>query len=804
MAILLGIRTINSPQANAATDTCTWTGSGADTNMSTAGNWSGCDNGNVPEDGDTLIFPSGPVNKVVTVNSDMGFGSVTFSGSGYTVSSVAFESLGVYTNLTISGNNNAFNGYVRLYPTTTGTVTHSGTGTSFGHYIAIQPLAASTDVIFDIDTDFSVPMISQTAVGVGSSIDTVTKTGIGTLDITGTAIAGITASGGIHISEGTWECDTTFCLGDDANELFLDNGSDPDGPTLHLNGNDTVPNPITTNTGAGENGSVSISADITLSGDITVNDSLNMFVSGSHTANVNSDIAIADGENLVTYGVEGYTTNAYDFGGIISGDGGIIVDDAHVTLAGTNTYTGTTELNDTGSGSLVTVKDNNSLGNHGPGSGTIVNSGSTLHFDNSGDVGYDEPITVGGSGVGGSYPGALFKTNEYVSLGGGVTLTSDTTWHNETGELFTIASVISGDYDISMTANDDSGGFGLSPGGDNTFGNLTASGLQLTLSGGGDIAIPGNLTMNAVNGKLSRIWLNNDNMLADNSVVTLNNDTSQDAVLINPGVVETLGTLQGDGVIYMGDSDAQFSIGSGDTSGEFSGTVQGYANSQFQIIDGVWTFSGYNTDIGDGFSSYYVNGGKFIANAADVSLGFSPFSISSGVLGGSGVIGPVSAYAGTIAPGNSPGCLNPDGDVAFTEFSTLSVQITGTSPCTGYDFLSASGAIALNNAHLVVGLPDGYVSHYGDEFMIVQGSSLGGTFNGLSDGSIVTIGNHQFRINYTAREVILTDITTASSSVTSLLAKTGASIYMLIVVGLSTVALASYIGLKYRSRRSIL
>lgn len=51
---LTGLRQL----ASAAADTCTWTGGGADMNVSTAANWTGCDNGTVPEDGDILEFDS--------------------------------------------------------------------------------------------------------------------------------------------------------------------------------------------------------------------------------------------------------------------------------------------------------------------------------------------------------------------------------------------------------------------------------------------------------------------------------------------------------------------------------------------------------------------------------------------------------------------------------------------------------------------------------------------------------------------------------------------------------------------------
>jgi fibronectin-binding autotransporter adhesin len=559
-----------------------------------------------------------------------------------------------------------------------------------------------------------------------------------------------------------------------------------------------VPNPITTNTGAGENGSVSISADITLSGDITITDSLNIIVSGSHTATVDSDIAIADGENLVSYGVEGYATNVYDFGGIISGDGGIIVDDAHVALSGmSNTYTGLTELNN---GALLTVTNNNSQG--AQTSGTIVNSGTTLEFDSASNIGFGEPITVSGTGIGGSYPGALVKTGQNMQIEGGVTLAGDTTMHNATSELFEITSVISGAYNLTLTNVEDDGGFNFQPGAENNFGNLIATGTELTLTGADHTAVTNNLTVNAVDGKSSYVQLDGDNVIADDSVITLNNDSTEIAKLISNGVVDSVGTIVGDGTISMLDSDSRFNIGYGDITGTFEGVVEGYTNSQFQIVDGVWTFSGDNTDVGNGFSSYYVSGGTLIADAINTSLGFSPFSISSGVLGGTGVIGQVSAYAGTIAPGNSPGCLNPDGDVAFTEFSTLSVQIEGTDPCTGYDFLSASGAIALNDAQLSIELPDDYESNYGTEFMIVQGSVLAGTFAGLPDGDTIAVGDFLFRINYTSREVILTDITpatSASSSSSDTLANTGANQFFFFGVVIILLSGSALITNKYKA-----
>lgn len=792
--VLLCFGLIHSKSASAAVDTCTWTGLGGDAKTTTAGNWSGCDNGNVPENGDNLVFPSGPTNKAVTLDSAVWFESLTISGSSYTINPDTSETLGVYTNTTISGNNNTINTQLRLYPTTTVTFANSGTGTVVEDYIVIQPLAASTDIVFDIDADVTLPMIAQTAPGGGSSIDTVTKTGVGTLDISGVAISGMTAGGGIHIQEGSWQCNSTHCLGSDANVITLDDGADPDGPSLLVNGDDTFAHPITVNTGDGEDGSVHIGAEVTLSGAITGTTNLNMFVSGDNTATVSSNISMANGTTLVLYGVDGYTTNKYVFNGIISGNADIIVDDAHVRLASTNTYTGTTELNDTGSGSLLTVVDNNSLGNDS--GGTIVNPGNTLEFNSASGIGFGEPLTVGGTGVGGAYPGALVKTALESQIEGDITLTADTLVHNDTSELFRLDSQISGDYNLTLTADEDDGGFSFAPNSDNSFNNLIVNGARVLVYGPNFNVIPGNLTLNAVDGEFSRVSLNSDNIVANNSIITLNNDTTEEAVLASSGVIETVGTIAGDGTVSMLDSDSAISVGGGGVSGEFTGKVEGFTNSQFQIIGGVWTFSGYNTDAGNGFSSYYVNGGQFIANAADTSLSMSPFSVSSGILGGTELIGPVSVYAGTIAPGNSPGCLYPAGDVAFNDTTSfLSIEINGTTACSGYDVLNASGSVVLNGAVLNVDILADYDSVYGNEFTIVRGAVVAGTFNGLADGDTFTAGNNEFRVNYTATTVTLTDITPADSS-TSSLADTGASIYLIALAVTPLLTPASYLTIK--------
>lgn len=783
---------VNTRVAHAATDTCTWTGAGSDSNVTTAANWTGCDNGNVPENGDNLVFPTGPTNKTVVFDTTSWFGSTTVSGSGYTFNDSASNDFNVQGDMTISGDNNTFNTEFRMYPTTTSSFIHSGSGNSFATYMVIQPQGPGSIVNFDIQTDLNLPMIAQAG---ATNIGTVNKLGTGTLELTGNAITGVSTDNGINIFEGQWRCDTTDCLGAYSNEIILDDNGDNGASSLYLGGGGTVVNPITFNTVSGQKSVLSIASDTTLTGDITLHDNANMVVSGSHTATIDSAVAIASGKTLATYGDATYNDNSADFSGIISGDGGLIFSDIHASLSGSNTFTGETNLYNQGGGTLLTVVDNNSLGNSS--SGTVVHNGATLEFNDAGSIIYDEPITVEGNGVGGSYPGAIVNTNKYVGLYGGLTLTGDTTIHNNSDSQYIgFLSQISGNYDLTLTSEHDYIGFVFqSSGANNSYKDLIVNGSYVDLyPDNGDLVVPHNLTLNAINGHTSLIVMERDNTIADDGVITLNNDTSQEAVLFNSGVGDIVGTIAGDGTVSINDSDAHFQLGGGDTSGTFSGTINGYANSQIDIIGGTWTFTGTNADVGNGFEGYYVSGGTMLANNSNTTLGSSPFSISSGVIGGSSTIGQISVYSGTVSPGNSPGCLSVNGDVAFADQNGIyHEQLQNSAACTGYDRLTATGTIYLNDATLSLELLSGFSAGHGQVFTILQGDAVTGTFSGLADGDTVQVDSLPFIIHYTANTVTLTyngatipAVTTADSS----LAATGRNIAILLALAVVLVLMS--------------
>lgn len=83
-------------------------------------------------------------------------------------------------------------------------------------------------------------------------------------------------------------------------------------------------------------------------------------------------------------------------------------------------------------------------------------------------------------------------------------------------------------------------------------------------------------------------------------------------------------------------------------------------------------------------------------------------------------------FQGVVAPGNSPGCFDITGSVTFTSSSTLVMELGGTTPCTGYDQISAGGTMTINSATFNLVLIDGFVPQYGQTFNILNWGALAG------------------------------------------------------------------------------
>jgi hypothetical protein len=145
------------------------------------------------------------------------------------------------------------------------------------------------------------------------------------------------------------------------------------------------------------------------------------------------------------------------------------------------------------------------------------------------------------------------------------------------------------------------------------------------------------------------------------------------------------------------------------------------------------------------------------------------------VLGGTGQVQGISVFTGAqVSPGMSPGNLTAAGSVLLSS-GTLSIELNGLTPGTGYDRLTTAGTVTLGGA-LNVSL--GFTPASSDTFTILNKTSAGaitGTFAGLSEGATFTAGGLPFQITYaggTGNDVVLTRVPVPASNISSIAAIT--------------------------------
>lgn len=150
----------------------------------------------------------------------------------------------------------------------------------------------------------------------------------------------------------------------------------------------------------------------------------------------------------------------------------------------------------------------------------------------------------------------------------------------------------------------------------------------------------------------------------------------------------------------------------------------------------------------------------------DLSLG------TGSILKGNGTTGSITSAGGNIIPGvTGTGLVQVSGNMTLDISSGFITALTGTTPGTEYGQIQAGGTIALGDATLVPSLT--FTPSSNATFTIINNtgnSPIGGTFNGLAEGSILPIGSDQFRITYLGgdgNDVVLDRLLTTTTSLTS-------------------------------------
>ena len=237
----------------------------------------------------------------------------------------------------------------------------------------------------------------------------------------------------------------------------------------------------------------------------------------------------------------------------------------------------------------------------------------------------------------------------------------------------------------------------------------------------------------------------------------------------------------GPGLLLQGGASASFATAPGTTQTVAYDIAEQNGHGSVTIgtggVTGTVDLTGNDTYTG----TTLVNAGTLLVDGA---IAGSAVEVKSGAtLGGHGATGAVTVDAGgAFAPGDSLGQIDSPGQITVASLtlasgSTFQEQIGGTAAGSGYDqtVVLNGSALALNGATLEVTSSGGFVPDTGDVYTLIDNRNPGATVTGVFDdaqghaltqGSIVTVGGVDFRIDYSGgdgNDVTLTNSNFAPS-----------------------------------------
>jgi elongation factor P hydroxylase len=254
-----------------------------------------------------------------------------------------------------------------------------------------------------------------------------------------------------------------------------------------------------------------------------------------------------------------------------------------------------------------------------------------------------------------------------------------------------------------------------------------------------------------------------------NGIATMfNGDANSTYCDLLGGTVEVdTGTLQlgrgnNTGCTFIVASNAVLDLNSGGIFSGYSGSYTGTGAGQVQINTGQISIASPGATFNFAGNLFQWIGGTInacnpldnqgtITIAGNVSIGCSSFT-NHGTIKGNGNINGALTNDGTMAPGNSVGQLNFNGNLVLGSTSNLSFEIGGTAQGTTYDWLNKTdgGALTLNGT-LTVRLINNFVPAASDTFTIVTTQAeLQGAFGNVPSGGRLNTadGTGSFRVSY--------------------------------------------------------
>lgn len=201
---------------------------------------------------------------------------------------------------------------------------------------------------------------------------------------------------------------------------------------------------------------------------------------------------------------------------------------------------------------------------------------------------------------------------------------------------------------------------------------------QLVKNGAGILALSGNNTYSGTTSiNAGILQANGGNAIGDRSAVTI-----AGGALLQLGASETIGSLAGAGDVLL--QNTALTAGNDNTSTTFSGSIIGFGRFE-KYGTGTLTLSGASTATGD---LIVQEGTLNMAGSTPMHVAVS----SGGSLAGNGTVGRLTNY-GIVAPGNSVGTLNVNGN--YFQASTGTYQAEIRPDGSAADLIAATGAAVL-------------------------------------------------------------------------------------------------------------
>ncbi|MCA9346087.1 hypothetical protein KC960_01195 [Candidatus Saccharibacteria bacterium] len=205
---------------------------------------------------------------------------------------------------------------------------------------------------------------------------------------------------------------------------------------------------------------------------------------------------------------------------------------------------------------------------------------------------------------------------------------------------------------------------------------------------------------------------------------------------------------------------------------KMTGTVAG--SSYFSVVDGygtgdeVLTIGSSTQQSAEKTTTYTDDQSGFDSNVSGnnvliVKEGAKAGNVyvNGGTLKGKGITKIIYLGSGTVAPGESPGCLTSTG-LSYTG-GTVDIELGGTTECTGYDQQVVNGSVALGTATtLAVSMYNSFAPKLNDSFTIIKNDAsdaVTGTFTGLAEGATFKVDGYTLGITYKGgdgNDVVLT------------------------------------------------